>query len=379
MVVRITADFQQERVLHPAAMAQLNQSFSKGWADPNKLNASSREVAILLQQVRENFASVLKVRPDEIEFLGESDIGFQLGISGLLKSDSKLIHSSIDRQRIFAVAAHEENHGRKVDCLSVDKNGAILPYAAHENDVVVWQVANGETGNLQPSAPASGLVFADCTASGVEALPNFDYQSALFDSSSWQGPAGVGILVIKAPDKWRNPLPHNDLTRVPGTYSIPLIIASSLALTAYLGQEEIRPKLKKYIIEFISSQISEVDIASNLDGLSKFLSFSVSKVEADRLLLQLESAGFAVDSGSACKSADMQPSHVLAAMNRPITGNIRLTLHKDITEQMVKDFCQADFICCRLAISALKSGEKLLFGKAVLLRASCFNAIGGEH
>lgn len=341
MVVRITADFQQERVLHPAAMAQLNQSFSKGWADPNKLNASSREVAILLQQVRENFASVLKVRPDEIEFLGESDIGFQLGISGLLKSNSKLIHSSIDRQRIFAVAAHEENHGRKVDCLSVDKNGAILPYAAHENDVVVWQVANGETGNLQPSPPASGLVFADCTASGVEALPNFDYQTALFDSSSWQGPAGVGILVIKAPDKWRNPLPHNDLTRVPGTYSIPLIIASSLALTAYLGQEEIRPKLKKYIIEFISSQISEVDIASNLDGLSKFLSFSVSKVEADRLLLQLESAGFAVDSGSACKSADMQPSHVLAAMNRPITGNIRLTLHKDITEQMVKDFCQA--------------------------------------
>ncbi|MFY8212755.1 MAG: cysteine desulfurase, partial [Candidatus Nanopelagicus sp.] len=103
----------------------------------------------------------------------------------------------------------------------------------------------------------------------------------------------------------------------------------------------IRANLKKYIIEFIASQISEVDIASNLDGLSKFVSFSVSKVEADRLLLELEAAGFAVDSGSACKSADMQPSHVLAAMNRPITGNIRLTLHKDITEQMVKDFCQA--------------------------------------
>jgi len=48
-----------------------------------------------------------------------------------------------------------------------------------------------------------------------------------------------------------------------------------------------------------------------------------------------------VDSGSACKSADMQPSHVLAAMGRPVAGNIRLTIHKDITEKMVKDFCQA--------------------------------------
>ena len=330
MVVRITADFQQERVLHPAAMAQLNQSFAKGWADPNKLNSNSRELAILLQQVRENFATALKVRPDEIEFLGESDLGFQLGISGLLKSNSKLIYSSIDRQRIFAVAADE-----------VNQNGAIASYSAQENDVVVWQVANGETGNLQPITPTTGLVFTDCTASGVDALPNFDYQTALFDSSSWQGPTGVGILVIKEPDKWRNPLPHNDLTRVPGSYSIPLVIASSIALTAYLAQEDIRANLKKYIIEFISSQISEVDIASNLDGLSKFVSFSVSKVEADRLLLELEAAGFAVDSGSACKSADMQPSHVLAAMNRPITGNIRLTLHKDITEQMVKDFCQA--------------------------------------
>jgi cysteine desulfurase len=341
MVVRITADFQQERVLHPAAMAQLNQSFAKGWADPNKLNANSRELAILLQQVRENFASALKVRPDEIEFLGESDLGFKLGISGLLKSNSNLFYSSIDRQRIFAVAANEENMGRKVNCLSVNESGAITSYTAEEDDVVVWQVANGETGNLQPNTPTSGLIFADCTASGVDSLPKFDYQTALFDSTCWQGPAGVGIFVIKEPDKWRNPLPHNDLTRVPDSYSIPLVIASSIALTAYLSQVDIRAKLKKYIFEYISSEIDEVSIASNLEGLSKFLSFSVDKLEADRLLLELESAGFAVDSGSACKSADMQPSHVLAAMNKSITGNIRLTLHKDITEQMVKDFCQA--------------------------------------
>jgi cysteine desulfurase len=37
----------------------------------------------------------------------------------------------------------------------------------------------------------------------------------------------------------------------------------------------------------------------------------------------------------------MQPSHVLAAMGRPIAGNIRLTIHKKITEQIVKEFCIA--------------------------------------
>jgi cysteine desulfurase len=128
---------------------------------------------------------------------------------------------------------------------------------------------------------------------------------------------------------------------VPGTFSLPLAIASSVALEAYLAERDIRAKLKEMIINYLNSEIPEVDIASSPDGISKFLSFSISGVEADRLLLELEDFGFAVDSGSACKSADMQPSHVLAAMGRMIAGNIRLTLHKDITEQMVKEFCQA--------------------------------------
>jgi cysteine desulfurase len=340
-VVRITADFQQERVLHPAAMALLNQFFSKGWADPNKLNNNSRQSAILLQQVREKFAELLKVRPDELEFLGESDLGFQLGISGLLKPESKLFYSSIDRQRVFAVASGEENKGRQVTCLPVNNIGQIGSFSATSNDVVVWQVANGESGNTQTKPATQGVIFADCTASGIDLLPNFDYQTALFDSASWQGPAGFGILIIKQASDWRNPLPHNDHTRVPGGFSIPLAIASSVALEGYLADIDIRAKLKEQIVNYINSEISDVDIASSFDGLSKYLSFSVSGVEADRLLLALEDLGFAVDSGSACKSADMQPSHVLAAMGRPIAGNIRLTLHKDITEQMVKEFCQA--------------------------------------
>ena len=340
-MVRITADFQQERVLHPAAMALLNQFFSKGWADPNKLNNNSRQSAILLQQVREKFAELLKVRPDELEFLGESDLGFQLGISGLLKPESKLFYSSIDRQRVFAVAAGEENKGRQVTCLPVNNVGQVSSFSASAKDVLVWQVANGESGNIQTKPATQGMIFADCTASGIDFLPNFDYQTALFDSASWQGPAGFGIFIIKQAKDWRNPLPHNDHTRVPGGFSIPLAIASSVALEGYLADRDIRAKLKEQIINYINSEIPNVDIASSLDGLSKFLSFSISDVEADRLLLALEDLGFAVDSGSACKSADMQPSHVLAAMGRPIAGNIRLTLHKDITEQMVKEFCQA--------------------------------------
>jgi cysteine desulfurase len=340
-VVRITGDFQQERVLHPAAISLLPEFFTKGWPDPAKLNNSSRQVSILQEQVRQSFAQALNVRADEIEFLGEPDLGFQLAVQGLLTPESKLFYSSIDRQKVFALAAFEKNNGRAVTELAVNNLGQIQESTITENDLLIWQVANGETGNTQASPKSGSMVFADCTSSGVDLLPYFDYQSALFDSRSWAGPAGLGILVIKSAAKWRNPLPHNDLSRTPGTYSLPLLLASAVALENYLAQTDNRSKLKQEIISFINAQIADVDIASAPNGLGKFLSISIKGVEADRLLLDLEEAGFAVDSGSACKSADMKPSHVLAAMNRPIAGNIRLTIHKEITEQIVKEFCIA--------------------------------------
>lgn len=340
-MVRITGDFQQERVLHPAAIALLPQFFTTGWADPAKLNNSSRQVNIILEQVRQSFAKALNVRSDEIEFLGEPDLGFQLGITGLLNSESRLFYSSIDRQKVFAITANEKNSGRTVIELPVDGDGIIQESNIGSKDLLIWQVANGETGNVQ-NKPKGGVdIFADCTSSGVDLLPNFNYQTALFDSRSWAGPAGVGILVIKSSASWRNPLPHNDLTRTPNTYSLPLLLASAVALENYLSQPDNRARFKNEIVSFIEEQIPDVNIASTANGLDKFLSLSIKGVEADRLLLDLEDKGFAVDSGSACKSADMKPSHVLAAMGRPITGNVRLTIHKEITAEIVNNFCHA--------------------------------------
>lgn len=340
-VVRITGNFQQERELHPAAFALLTELFGKGWHDPEKLNQNSRQTAILLNQAKQSFAQFLNVESNEIEFLGEVDLGFQLGIQGLLNEGGTLIHSAIDRQKVFAVAKYVEKLGHSVKTLTVNSQGEILEEPGQSEDLLVWQLANGETGNLQQVPKTECQIFADCTSSGVDHLPEFAYQTALFDSTSWAGPAGLGVLVIKTNAKWRNPLPHNDLTRTPNSYSLPLALASAVALENYKKDQDIRVKIKQQIIEFISTNISGVDIASTNHGLSKYISFTAKSIEADRLLLELEDLGFSVDSGSACKSADMKPSHVLAAMGRPIVGNIRLTIHKEMSEQVVKEFLAA--------------------------------------
>jgi hypothetical protein len=132
-VVRITGDFQQERVLHPAAISLAQEFFTKGWPDPAKLNNSSRQASILQEQVRQSFAKALNVRSDEVEFLGEPDLGFQLAIQGLLTPDNKLFYSSIDRQRIFAVAAYEKNKGRSLYVKMID---LYMQYGMFKEDLI---------------------------------------------------------------------------------------------------------------------------------------------------------------------------------------------------------------------------------------------------
>ena len=50
--------------------------------------------------------------------------------------------------------------------------------------------------------------------------------------------------------------------------------------------------------------------------------------------------GYPVDSGSACNSANMQPSHVLAALGLLTQGNIRLTIHHATSFEEVADFLE---------------------------------------
>jgi len=346
-VVRITSGFQQESPLHPSAKKVLDQLFDRGWPDAEKINQSSRDAAILLNEAKNTFAKHLNLRADEIEFIGELNLGFHLGISGLLKTNSKLIISEIDKQAIFAIKNAWENLGHKSHIMKVDARGQSQEGDFTEQDLLVWQVANGETGIIQDPPKGNSIKFADCTSSGVDFLPNFNYQTALFDSKSWQGPAGVGVLVIKNGAEWINPLPHNDYVRVPNTYSLPLALASAVALEAYLLEREKVTGFREQLIEKLESSELKFIAPTGQANLAKYLTLIFTNVEADRLVLELQDAGFAVDSGSACRAADMQPSHVLAAMGVPTSGGIRITFHPQISKDDVNELGEAIISCVK--------------------------------
>jgi cysteine desulfurase len=92
----------------------------------------------------------------------------------------------------------------------------------------------------------------------------------------------------------------------------------------------------------IKSSITDCDIAGDLDSsLSHISSFSFLYCHGEELLRELSIRGFDLDSGSACTSDDLAPSHVLAAMGLLTHGNIRITIHRGTTAQEIDSLANA--------------------------------------
>ena len=308
------------------------------WADPSKLPSNSRQARILFDEARATYAAHLGIRSEYLNFIGEPSFGYFLGLEGLLNPDRKLIHSRIDRQEVYAIAARHNSQR-----LEVDSQGFISKYESEKDQVIAWQLRNGETGIAQPELEDSNsLIFVDATTSGARLPLPKNWAAAIYDARAWDGPGGLGILAIADEKNWKNPIPRMDTQKVPGGTSLPLIIAGAIALEQWVeGERAMKAQmlsLAEEIRRYIAVEIGDVNI---LSGPHDLISVSFNNVDAEYLVNELDKRGFAVDSGSACKPTALAPSHVLEAMGAPTLGNLRIYLHHDTSPKQVQAFLPA--------------------------------------
>jgi cysteine desulfurase len=267
--------------------------------------------------------------------------------------DQRLFYPATSRQEVIAIA---NGHPSSLT-IEVDLDGCWKIPEAGRSDLLVWPSANNETGAIGVSPiDFNGQIFADCTTDPGIALPP-QWTTALWDSKSWSGPSGLGIFAVRDASAWSNPLPHIDHRYVPGGFNSALAIASAVALEAH--QEDYKVSLKKIsqlnlsIRDFLSHNFDDVDIASPVIGLPHLLSFSFLYLDAERLVDRMERRGVSIDSGSACISANLEASHVLAAMGRLTHGNVRLHLYPGHTESDV----EALLIALKEEVDLLRSNQ----------------------
>jgi cysteine desulfurase len=360
-VVRVTGNFQNEAPLHPDARATLLDAIDQGWTDPRKLHQVSAKAKILKNHAVDSIAAALSLHRDEIEVIGEPLLGHQLSIGGLLKVESRFIHSAVERREVMAIA---RSHGYST-MIGIDHTGrldlaAIANAGPDTNSVISLQVANGETGVIQPieeiiSMSNGALIACDYTSTGIDLPLPSRFATALFDARSWHGPAGIGILAIRDAARWRNPLPHIGVARTPQSASLPLLLAAAVALESWQNSRKsdlvsLRT-LNAALRNGIAKEITDVTIAGPLDqSLPHRLSISIDGIEGEELLRELDNEGIQVDAGSACSADDIEPSHVLRAMGIATAGNIRVTLHPGVTEAEINNL----IVQLKIAVAKLR-------------------------
>jgi cysteine desulfurase len=217
--------------------------------------------------------------------------------------------------------------------LPVDSQGQISNATNLPDDTVLsLQLANGETGVIQKFLPTKRVKIAvDATASGPRLPLPENWSTALFDAQSWAGPSGVGILAIND-SGYTYPLPRMAPIKSPGTYSLPLLIAASIALENFAPEDA---EMRRYLIESFTGMAGVSVVAAETQALPHKISLSIPGIAGEQLVRALAEGGADVDSGSACSAADLQPSHVLAAMGYPTTGHVRITLHSGTTHSEI--------------------------------------------
>jgi cysteine desulfurase len=338
-VVRVTGNFQSETALNSLAAQAFLAALDSGWADPKKIGQSPSRAAHLRTNALESLATNLGLKADQIEISGEVGLGYFLSLGGFLAPQRKLFYGAGDRSGVIATA---RSHLGDSQIIPLSREGT-LDFSAVElttNSVLSFQLANGETGAINKvpeQLPNDLLIAIDATASGArEPLPE-KWSSAVFDSRAWEGPAGLAVVAIADSANWKNPLPHiSAVRRTYGTFSLPLLIASAVALENFRPDDKNIKKMSAKIRAEISREIPGLIIAGDLENsMAHLTSLIIPGCNGEEILRGLSARGLSVDSGSACTAMNLQPSHVLAAMGLPTDGNIRITLHAETTAEEV--------------------------------------------
>lgn len=319
----------------------ISAALEQGWGEPKKLSQASHRAQELRRGAIEEIASHLAISPEKIEVTGEPHLLHLLALQGFLGNDSHLYTSPVDVGKIRAVARAYAGPSSQ---MAVTSEGLIAPpQEASTSDLISIQAENGETGIKQNLDPWRGLP-AKMALDATRTIPapglTDGFSVTTFDAQSWSGPAGLGFLVINDAASYRYPLPHIAPIRVPGSFSLPLLVGAAIALNEYhLAKVEIE-SLRNLLAERLRD-IEGLTVIGSRDEASRYLSVIVEGVSGEEVLRALLRKGIATDSGSACSPEDLTPSHVIAALGLPTTGHLRFTVHAGMVRSDIENLVAA--------------------------------------
>ena len=348
----------------PRVVEAMLPYWTEKFGNASSIYRQGREAAHALDEARQTVAGILNCSPNEVIFTSCGTESDNLALRGVAfdrrqrVGKNHIITSSIEHHAIgHTVEQLQERFGFEATYVPVDRYGLINPADVEEairpeTALISIMYANNEVGTIEPISEIGMLArerkipfHTDAVQAGgslsldVKAL-NVDLMS--LSAHKFYGPKGVGILYARrgVPLLPMQTGGGHERRRRAGTENVAFAVGLATALRlAYDEAKEVNERLVKLRDRLIQGVLERIP-DSQLSGhptrrLPNSASFLFKYVEGESILLNLDLAGVAASSGSACTSGSLEPSHVLTAMgysHEVAHGSLRLTLGKENTD-----------------------------------------------
>jgi len=328
------------------------------FGNPSSVHGLGQRAAHAIDHAREQVASLIGAKPNQIVFTSGGTESNNLAIRGALADRGGARHvvtTVVEHPAVLEVCQHLADGGDAVTFVRVDNQGR-LDLEQFESEItdqtalasVMW--ANNETGVIFPIEKIARITSQRGVPLHVDAVNAVGKASVNVEevpvdllsvsAHKLHGPKGVGALFVRN-SRLVRPLffggrQERDLR--PGTENVAGIVglgaAAQLAaevMDAWSGTARLRDRLEEGICRRVA--IAQVN-GDRLNRLPNTSNISFEALMAEAVLLSLSEQGVCASSGSACSSGSVEPSHVLAAMGidrRHAHGAIRFSLSRYTT------------------------------------------------
>jgi cysteine desulfurase len=368
---RIYLDWNATTPLRPQVQEALRAAFSAS-GNPSSVHAEGRAARRLIEQAREQVATLVGAQPHDVFFTSGGTEANMLALTpaieaaGQKQPRDRLLISAIEHSSVLTGGRFPR--GMVADIPVVADGRLNLAALAEEvgktsRPLVSLMLANNETGAVQPVPETAAIVHAAGGLLHVDAIQApgriaFNIGSLGADLLTLSahkigGPKGVGAIVRRGEDiHLPEPLIRGggqERGIRAGTENVAGIAGFGAAAAAARTQFAAEAAHMKGLRDELESGLKSVSknvviFAETAERLPNTTLFAVDGMKAETAVIAFDLEGVAVSSGAACSSGKVQPSHVLTAMGVPaplLRGAVRVSLGWGTTKVDVEGFLGA--------------------------------------
>lgn len=366
MFAPVYLDWNATTPLDPVVREAMLPWLGRRFGNASSRHEYGRQARAAIDEARARVAAAVGAHPTEVVLTGGGSEANNLFIKGAAARmrPGVIALSAIEHPCVREPAQQLRRQGWTLREIAVDGQGRIDDADWHaalatRPTLVSVMLANNETGVVQDIATlaaqarstgawmhtdavqALGKIAVDFRALGVHALT--------LSAHKIGGPLGAGALVLDKRVELAPLIAGGGQERGlrSGTENVAAIVgfgaACELAI-ARRAEEAVRLAALRDELETALSAIGGVTVFSAaVERLPNTVFFAVDGIDGETLVAKLDRAGFACASGSACSSANPEPSHTLLAMGVPAAmarGAVRVSLGRDTTAEDLLRFRQ---------------------------------------